>query len=218
MATLGWMLRLTHFGHSCVLADTGETRVLIDPGTLSHGFDELRDLDAVLVTHQHPDHLDLQRLLALMAANPRAQVITDRGSADQLADASVGHRTVGPGDAFAVGDLEVTVVGSGDHAVIHPDIPVVPNNGYLLDGRVLHPGDQFTPPGRQVDVLLLPTGAPWLRIADAIDYLRELAPPLAVPIHQGVLAVPEIYYQHFRNLSAEATEVRVAEPGDPMTI
>lgn len=67
-------------------------------------------------------------------------------------------------------------------------------------------------------MLLIPTGAPWLKIADAIDYLRAVAPPVAIPIHQAVLAIPEVFYQHFRNLGPDGTELHVATPGDPMTV
>lgn len=134
-------MRLTHFGHSCVLAQTDTARVLIDPGTFSAGFEDVRDLDAILLTHQHPDHLDMERLPALLEANPRAHLFTDVGSATQLESAGISCRRTQPGDSLHISGLDVTVVGDGEHAVIHPDIPVIPNNGYLLDGSVLHPGD-----------------------------------------------------------------------------
>jgi L-ascorbate metabolism protein UlaG (beta-lactamase superfamily) len=83
---------------------------------------------------------------------------------------------------------------------------------------VLHPGDSFTPPGRQLDALLLPTGAPWLKLSEAVDYLRAVAPGVAVPIHQAVLAMPEMYYGHFRNLAPRGTEIVVAAHGEPLTV
>ena len=42
-------------------------------------------------------------------------------------------------------------------------------------------------------MLFLPTAAPWQKLADAVTYLREVAPRTAVPIHQGILAVPGMY-------------------------
>ena len=88
-------MEVTHFGHSCVLLDTGAARLLIDPGNFSTDFENVTGLDAVLVTHQHPDHLDLERLPALLRANPDARLIVDSGTAGQLND--VGHETVEPG-------------------------------------------------------------------------------------------------------------------------
>jgi len=61
-------MKLTHLGHACLLVETGGARLLIDPGTMST-FEDVRDLDAVLVTHQHPDHVDASRLMALLAAS-----------------------------------------------------------------------------------------------------------------------------------------------------
>ncbi|MGL5911486.1 MAG: MBL fold metallo-hydrolase, partial [Phycicoccus sp.] len=70
-------MRLTHVGHACVLVEMAGSRLVIDPGTFVDDLSGLRDLDAVLVTHQHPDHLDQHRLPALLADNPRARVLAD---------------------------------------------------------------------------------------------------------------------------------------------
>ncbi len=210
-------IQIVHFGHSCVLVESGSARLLIDPGNFSNGFEQLTGLDAVLVTHQHPDHLDLDRLPALLDGNPRAELVVDSGSADQLTEAGLAHQVAGPGEQLRLGGITVDVIG-GDHAVIHPDIPIIPNNGYLFEGSVLHPGDSFTAPPAPVDALLLPTGAPWLKLSEAVDYLRAVAPPLAVPIHQAVLAVPEMYYNHFRRLAPSGTQLEVATPGEPLAL
>jgi L-ascorbate metabolism protein UlaG (beta-lactamase superfamily) len=209
-------VQVTHFGHSCVLLDTGTARLLIDPGTFSTGFEGVTGLDAVLVTHQHPDHLDPDRLPALLRANPDARLIVDSGTAGQLA--GVDHETVEPGVSVAVGGARVEVLG-GRHAVIHPDIPVIPNNAYLVDGTHLHPGDSLTViPPDPLEVLFLPTAAPWQKLADAVEYLRAVAPRTAVPIHQGILAVPGMYYGHFERLGPEKTAVQVLDPGTPVTL
>jgi L-ascorbate metabolism protein UlaG (beta-lactamase superfamily) len=202
------------------LVEAGTARLLLDPGVYSTGFGELTELDAILVTHQHPDHLDLDRLPALLAANPAAELLVDSGSAPMLAGAGIPHRVVGPGQRLELGGAAVDVVG-GAHGVIHPDIPVVPNNGYLIDGdagTVLHPGDALDPLPRPVDLLLLPTAAPWLKVSEAVDYLRAVAPRLAVPIHQAILAKPEKYYGLFRELAPAGTDVQIAVQGEPIKL
>ncbi len=135
-------MEVTHFGHSCVLLDTGAARLLIDPGNFSTDFEDVTGLDAVLVTHQHPDHLDPERLPALLRANPDARLIVDSGTAGQLGRRGSRDRRAGR-RPLKVAGARVEVLG-GQHAVIHPDIPVIPNNAYLVDGTHLHPGDALT--------------------------------------------------------------------------
>jgi L-ascorbate metabolism protein UlaG (beta-lactamase superfamily) len=215
-------VQLTHFGHACVLIDTGTARLLIDPGAFSTGFESLTGLDAVLITHQHFDHLEPDRLLDLLRANPDARVVVDPGTAGQL-DA-VDYEIAAPGDSLEIAGARVDVVGDGDHAVIHRDIPMIANNGYLIGdvasdgaggaGTLLHPGDAYVPLPEgvgPVETLLLPTGAPWLKVGEAVDYLRAMTPRTAVPIHEAVLADPGLHYGLFTNLAPKGTTVKVLE-------
>jgi L-ascorbate metabolism protein UlaG (beta-lactamase superfamily) len=190
-------MELTHFGHSCLLAEFGVARLLFDPGTFSHGFEGITGLSAILITHQHPDHADPVRLPALVAANPGAALYADPQTAAQLGG---DWRAVNVGDDFVVNGLTVRGVG-GRHAVIHPEIPVIDNISYLIGddehpAKLMHPGDALFVPDEPVEVLATPAAAPWMKISEAVDYLRAVAPRHAVPIHQGIIA-PEargIYY------------------------
>jgi L-ascorbate metabolism protein UlaG (beta-lactamase superfamily) len=211
-------MQLTHFGHSCLLAtfsdgEGGDTSVLFDPGNFSHGFEGITGLSAILITHQHPDHADPARLPALVDANPQAKLYADPMTAAQL---GAPWTAVNVGDAFSVGHLAVRGVG-GKHAVIHPDIPVIDNISYLLgDGdhpaRLMHPGDALFAPGEPVDVLATPAAAPWMKISEAVDYLRAVAPTRAVPIHQAIIEpnARGIYYGHLTEMTD--TDFQVLEP------
>lgn len=95
--------------------------------------------------------------------------------------------TVGHGDAFEAAGFDVRVYGEL-HAEIHPDMPRITNVGYLVDGSLFHPGDALTVPAVPVDTLMLPVHAPWNKIAEVIDYVREVKPRRAIDIHDAYLA------------------------------
>ena len=210
-------MRAQKFGHACLLVTEGDARVLLDPGTFSRGFEELRGLTAVLVTHQHPDHLDLERIIPLLAANPDARVYADEASAAKLDELGLSPVVARAGEHFDADGLSVEVIGT-EHAVIHQDIPVIPNVGYLVGGRVFHPGDAFTVPDRPVEVLAIPAAAPWLKVSESVDYLRAVAPRTAIPIHEAVAAIPQMYYRLLDQLGPEDTRLRVIDDGEPIDL
>lgn len=206
-------MQLTKLGHACLHIRDGDASVLIDPGTWSSGFEDLRGLSAILITHQHADHVDMERIGALVEANRQAIVAAEQDTAGQLAERGITVQVTGAGDGFDAGGLSVRVFGE-QHALIHADIPRVPNVGYLLGDTVFHPGDSFTVPDAAVPVLALPTGAPWLKAGEAIDFLRAVAPQVAVPIHERTLAMPQMEYGRFESLGPADTEIRVLTDGD----
>jgi L-ascorbate metabolism protein UlaG (beta-lactamase superfamily) len=204
------VMELTHFGHSCLLADFGHTKVLFDPGNFSHGFEGITGLSAIMITHQHPDHVDPARLPALCQGNPAAVLYADGQTAAQLGEpCQVAH----VGDQLRVGELTIRAVG-GQHAVIHPEIPVVDNISYLVGdddhpARLMHPGDALFVPDEPVDILAAPAAAPWMKISEAVDYLRAVAPARAVPIHQGIIAPKArgIYYGRLSEMTSTDFQV-----------
>jgi len=184
-------MRLTHLGHACLLAEVGDARMLFDPGVLS-GFDDVRDLDAVLITHQHPDHLDPARLGPLLAVNPGARLWVDQDTVTAVPGLPE-HTVVHRGDRFRIGATAIEVIG-GLHAAVYGDVPGCTNAAYLIDdGALLHPGDSFTVPGRDVDVLAVPVDGPWLKLAEAVDYVRAVRPRVAVPVHEAETTDPAKY-------------------------
>jgi L-ascorbate metabolism protein UlaG (beta-lactamase superfamily) len=207
-------VRIIHFGHSCVLLETGSARLLIDPGTFATGFETARELDGVLITHQHPDHLDAEKLPVLMAANPGAILVVDEGSAPVVRELGLAATVLGPGEHTEIAGAGVHVAG-GRHAVIHQDIPVIPNNAYVIDhGAFYHPGDSLVVPEQAVDVLGVPTAAPWLKTSESVEFLRAVRPRVALPIHEAVLSRLELYYGLLDRLAPAGTVVTSLPHGE----
>ncbi|KAB1140000.1 MBL fold metallo-hydrolase [Streptomyces luteolifulvus] len=183
-------MKLTKNSHACVRLEKDGRTLVIDPGGFSEQ-DAALGADAILVTHEHPDHFDEARLRAGMEANPGAQIWTLKSVAEHLTAAFPGRvHTVGHGDTFTAAGFDVQVHGEL-HAVIHPDIPRITNVGYLVKGddagTVFHPGDALTVPDHPVETLMLPVHAPWNKISEVIDYVREVKPRRAYDIHDALL-------------------------------
>ncbi|WP_434403196.1 MBL fold metallo-hydrolase [Streptomyces sp. NBC_01353] len=179
-------MKLTKKSHSCVRLEKDGRTLVIDPGGFSEE-DSALGADVLLVTHEHADHFDEDRLRAGLESNPAAQIWTLRSVAEKLSAAFPGRvHTVGHGDTFSAAGFDVQVHGEL-HAVIHPDIPRITNVGFLVDGSVFHPGDALTVPDHPVDTLMLPVMAPWSKISEVIDYVREVKPRRAIDVHDALL-------------------------------
>jgi L-ascorbate metabolism protein UlaG (beta-lactamase superfamily) len=169
-------MKLTKYTHSCVRVEHGGGVLVIDPGIWSEP-GALRGADAVLVTHEHADHVDTLRLAGL-----GAPVYAPAG-ADLP---GVRHTPVTIGDEFEAAGLPIRVIG-GPHALIHGGLPDCPHVGYLVDGSLYHPGDALHIPAERVRALLVPLQASWLKLAEAIAFAQQIDPELAFGIHDAQL-------------------------------
>ncbi|GAA4189112.1 MBL fold metallo-hydrolase [Streptosporangium oxazolinicum] len=178
-------MRLTKFGHACVRLEKDDSVLVIDPGSFSEE-SALDGAQAVLITHEHFDHVDADRLRRAAGTNPSLEIWTNEGVAATLTDVPAKIQVVRQGDAFDTAGFGVRVVGEW-HAPNHPDLPIVRNVGFLVDEEVFYPGDAFTPPGVEVPTLLVPTNAPWMKASEMIEYLRQVRPARAFSTHDGLL-------------------------------
>ncbi|BAK38231.1 hypothetical protein MLP_52170 [Microlunatus phosphovorus NM-1] len=209
-------MKITKFGHSCLLVEEASARVLFDPGKWSSGFEALVGLTAVCITHQHADHLDAEKVSKLLDANPSAQVYADEGAAQDLGAAGIAATVVAAGTRFDAG-VPVEVLGTG-HAPIHPDIRPIGNVGYLLADSFFHPGDAIEVLDERIEVLAIPAVAPWMRASETVDYLRAVAPRTAIPIHEAVASMPEMYHRYLRDLGPDGTNLVVPNGRTPVDV
>jgi L-ascorbate metabolism protein UlaG (beta-lactamase superfamily) len=179
-------MRLTKLGHSCVRLERDGQQIVFDPGVWS-GEDPLAGANAVLITHEHADHLDAAVVRSALERDPALQLWTNAAVAAQFGGFGDRVHAVGEGDNFTAAGFDVRVYGR-DHAVVHQDLPVIPNIGFAVEGKLFHPGDSFTVPGEQIETLLLPVSAPWLKAAELFDYARTVGPSMSYAIHDAVLS------------------------------
>jgi L-ascorbate metabolism protein UlaG (beta-lactamase superfamily) len=179
-------MQLTKHGHSCVRLDDGDRTLVIDPGAFSDLDGALDAVDAVLVTHEHVDHLNADRVRSAARGNSSLRIWAPTPVADSLADLGEQIVAVEAGQSFDAAGFAVQTFG-GQHALIHPLIPIVANVGYLVNGAVYHPGDSFIVPPVAVNTLLMPAAAPWSKMAEVIDFAVAVRAPFAYPIHDAIV-------------------------------
>lgn len=187
-------MKITKFAHCSLLVDTGSTRILFDPGIYSGELDGATELDAIIITHQHSDHLDINKLKLVMAQNEQLKIITHDGPSEILRDASIDHELLQPDQETVVGDSQIQAF-EAPHQSIYQDQGLVENLGFIIDdfcfaGDSLH----LPPPGKSVKVLALPVVAPWLKISEAIDFAIKVKPKFCIPVHDGFLNTGGPFY------------------------
>ena len=181
-------MELTKHTHACVTFDKGGGLLLVDPGAFTPNAAELAaSAGTILITHEHFDHFDEDAIAAALAARPELRVYGPSAVVDRWAGRPGQVTAVAEGDRFDADGFDVAVFG-GLHARIHQDIPQVANVGYLIDGRVYHPGDSYYVPAAPVTTLLVPTSGPWTKLGEAVDFVRAINPENAVQIHEIMLS------------------------------
>jgi L-ascorbate metabolism protein UlaG (beta-lactamase superfamily) len=199
-------LKVTRIGHACQLIEIGEIRVLTDPWftqteTYYQGepvaatVENLGHLDAVVVSHEHYDHCDLDSLVTggldlgtpLIGPGTVAAIARDKGFRDV--------RAIEAWESTAVAGLTVTAT-PGQHGV-HEVTFVIQAHGrtVFFGGDSLRVPELDTLPQRfgPIDLAILPTNGLCIRpmnmrqvvmdAEQAAELTAALRPTLAIPHH-----------------------------------
>jgi len=179
-------MKLTKYGHACFVVEKDGSALVVDPGNIAHDFIVPNHVEAIVITHEHQDHLDTGHMQAILEANPKATVIAHESIAGKYTNYTNVAAKVG--ETYTVGPFSLRFFG-GQHASIAEGIPVPPNLGVLIDEHLYYPGDSFAiPEGVQVKELALPAAAPWLKIGESMNFLAQIKPEFTFPTHDGILS------------------------------
>jgi len=181
-------MKITKYGHCCLLIEENGVRILTDPGTYSTGFENLTNIDLILITHEHQDHLHIPALKECLKNNPKADIITNKGVSKLLNPENIKYQLLEDGQHIKVKDILIEAIGH-DHAIMYKTVPCI-NTGFLISNKLFYPGDSLHNPNKPVEILALPVAGPWLKLEEAIDYALQIKPKIAFPVHEGGLKQP----------------------------
>ena len=185
-------MKITKFGHACLLIEEKDARFLLDPGRYSEVPQDLAKLDAILITHGHQDHLDVDSVVKLLEKSPNARIITNPEVVQILKERGIGAEILSDGEGVTI--KSVTISGFGtDHASVHSSMSAGKNVGFLIADRLFYPGDALTVPSTVVEILALPMASPWHKLSEAFDYLDQIKPKIVIPVHDGFIKEPSLF-------------------------
>ncbi|WP_243064247.1 MBL fold metallo-hydrolase [Humibacter sp. RRB41] len=180
-------MKLTKLEHAALILEDDGKKLFVDPGSFTTPITDATNTIAIVITHEHADHWTPQQLERILEDSPEAVIYGPEGVAKAATDFDV--TVVHPGDAIEAGPFSLRFFG-GKHAVIHSSIPIVDNVGVIVNDSLVYPGDSFAAPDlADIDVLAVPSSAPWLKASEFIDYVLGLKPKHAFSTHEMVSSV-----------------------------
>lgn len=187
-------MKITKFGHCCLLIEEKGKRVLTDPGMYSTLQNDVEDLDLIVITHEHTDHYHIDSLKIIARNNPQTKIITNSTVGGLLDKEGIAYTIVEEGQTYSELGFPIEAYGT-KHAMMHSSIPLSNNTGYFFADKFFYPGDAFTDPKRPIDILALPVAGPWMKVSEAIDYALLVKPTKVIPVHDGILLNPSLPYR-----------------------
>lgn len=206
-------MNITKHAHAHLDIELAGQHLLIDPGVYSQDFVSPNNVAAICLSHIHDDHTYLPNIEKVLALNPGASIFGPQEVVDKLKGLPV--QVVYHADTFQVGAFTLEFFGDL-HQQIHRSIPIVQNTGLMVNSILYYPGDSYTKPESPVDILAMPTSAPWLRISDVIDFLNSVKPKRVFATHNSLLSPigHELQNSRVKEVTeSNGGEFRYLEPG-----
>jgi len=180
-------MKIKKLGHCCLVIEENGRRIMTDPGSWTVEVQKKeKNIDIVLITHEHGDHIHIESLKEIIKNNPNAIVITNKGVGKLLNEIDIKYEILEnkiPRDFFG---LEIEA-HECKHEEIFENLGQVQNTGYFIGKRLFYPGDAFYNPNKSVEILALPVAGPWANVKSAVNYALEVKPKICFPVHDGNL-------------------------------
>jgi len=181
-------MQITKIGHCCLVVKEQGLTIVTDPGAWSTEQNSLQGIDVILITHEHQDHFHIDSVKQILAHNPEAKIVTNTSVGKLLDMEGIGYEVLDHEQRIEIKGVPIEAFGQV-HALIYSEVNQVQNTGFFIAKRLFYPGDAFSNPGKQVEILALPVCGPWMHIAEALDYALELKPKVVFPVHDGMLKI-----------------------------
>lgn len=178
-------MKVTKYQHACFTVEKDNQVVIVDPGGWTTDLIVPDNVVAIIITHEHADHCEPERLTAIIANNPSAKIFAHESIGIKLPNLPT--QDISAAQSVKVGSFVIEFFG-GQHATIHASYPAIANLGVLINQQIYYPGDSFAVPGMAVDTLLLPISAPWLKVGEVLDFVTAVKPRLCIPTHDAILS------------------------------
>jgi len=177
-------MKLTKYEHACLVLEEQGKKLLIDPSDLAKSLQDISNVVAVVITHDHFDHFSYAIISRIIAENPGVQIFTTPEVSKLITDHPT--VTVTGGDTQTVTPFNLAFFGDM-HATVYDNKPITHNIGVLVNNTLYYPGDSFTvPEGNAISVLALPTSGPWLKLSEAAEFVKAVHPEMCFPTHNAL--------------------------------
>jgi L-ascorbate metabolism protein UlaG (beta-lactamase superfamily) len=196
-------MKLTKYQHSCMVLEERGQKLVIDPGCYTETLGDVSDVVGVVVTHEHDDHMSLEKLRVVVTESPDAKIFTNADAAEKISRAtrdSANVVVVDDGDRIDLGVFSMEFAGRF-HATILPELPLARNVGVLVNRAFYYAGDAFAipplfnrsegtspPEHARLRVLAVPANGGWMKLSDAVSFLRRIEPANCFLCHDAQLS------------------------------
>jgi L-ascorbate metabolism protein UlaG (beta-lactamase superfamily) len=180
-------MTITKYEHACVVLEEQGKQLVIDPGVYTSSLPALDNVVGIIITHIHQDHLDKTKIQEILSNNPQAKIYSVQEVADGLKDSGLKVQVVADGSKADVEYFKLEFLGK-DHALIHKSLPINQNVGVMINDVLYYPGDSFTLPARPVEILAVPSSAPWMTVGDGMDFILAVKAKKAFATHNALLS------------------------------